>query len=296
MLDFSTDVFRLLAPMEPAPSMKDDKLRITHVQLRPLYAPDIAKMKQVLASLPPDTDQSFKFYHILRSMCMHSVVNFMAEGVVPVPNSAMLIAKLRLLPLVHVAIITALLTRGRTLITSSYKCTDCGKSTLFDLDPAVPMDKVEDYRRPMIDYAEHYTPIYLDEPIPPVVHTFASPLRLTNHENSEVIVESITVTPPNVGDYTQYSRDEGFAVGELAAIFNNIISINNKPESETRTLRQSIGKEKLMRMPPDEYSKLIRKLEPYSAKAEFDYDCSHCGTTNRGRTLEPTNLFGFLTA
>lgn len=297
MIDVSTDKFQLLAPMEPPPALKSDNIPITHVQLRPLYAPDIAKLKQVLASLPPDTDQSFKFYHLLRGMCMQSVVSFLGEGVVPVQNSTMLVSKLRLLPLLHLSIITALLTRGRSLVTSSYKCVDCGKSTIFDIDPAIPTSgDIEPYRRPMLDYAKYYEPAYLDTIVQPVVHTFTTPFRVTTHDNQEVLIESITVVPPNIGDYTQYAKDDGFALGELTAIFHNIIAINGKSETESKALRQSIGKEKLMRMPPTEYSKLVREIEPYSAKAVFDYDCAHCGTTNRDRTLEPTNLFGFLTA
>ncbi len=297
MIDFSQDVFRLLAPMEPPPAMKEDKLRITHAQLRPLYAPDIAKMKQVLASLPPDTDQSFKFYHILRNMCMNAVVSFMAEEVVPVPNSAMLIAKLRLLPLLHLAIIIALKTKGRSLITSSYKCVDCGKHTLFDLDPALPMDDVESYRRPMLDYAQYYAPAYLDDFIGVIRHDLATPHACTTHDNKEtVVIKSLSIIPPNIGDYTQYSRDDGFAVGEITAIFEGIVGINDLGESESKALKKSIGKDKLFRLPPHEYRQLIKKLEPYSAKAEFSYDCAHCGTTNRDRTLEPTNLFDFLTA
>jgi uncharacterized protein CbrC (UPF0167 family) len=296
-IDFSGDVFRLLAPMEPLPSMKDDNLKITHVQLRPLYAPDIAKMKQILASLPPDTDQAFKFYHVLRNMCMQGVIAFLAEGVVPVPNSSMLVAKLRLLPLLHISILLALLTKGRTLITSSYKCVDCGKHTIFDLDPLLPSDDVESYRRPMIDYAQHYSPEYLDAPVGIVTHEFTTPHVCTTHDGKEQIsIKSISVLPPNIGDYTQYSREDGFAVGEITAIFENIVGINDFPESKSKELKKSIGREKMMRMNPAEYSKLIKKIEPYSAKAPFEFDCAHCGTTNRDRTLEPTNLFDFLTA
>lgn len=292
MIDMSENPVRLLAPMR----VKGEESLITHAEIRPLFAPEIAKLKQIMSGLPDDADKAFKFYHLIRNMCTLGVKSFLLDGVMPYSNSQFYVTKMQLLPSLDLAIRIALASRGRSLVISSYKCVDCGKHTFFDLDPRYPRGEAEKYRLHMLDYAKYYTPEYAEEPLGSLHHDFSEPYEIVAFDKKTTLVmQSIDFNAPNIGDYTQYSKTEGFAVGELISFFENITAINGESEAKTKEYKKAFGRDAIMRMPPGNFAEIVQKSEPYKAFAPFEYDCTHCGTTNRDRTLEPTNLFDFLT-
>jgi DNA-directed RNA polymerase subunit RPC12/RpoP len=283
---------QLLIPLQ----IKQYEGTITHAELRPLYAPDIAKLKQLVQQLPRDADAAFRFYHMVRSVCNSGVKRFMLDGVLPIDNPQVIITKMQLIPVLDLAIRISFLTRGRSQIASSYKCTDCGKHTYFDLDPRYPMSNAEKFRRPMIDFAEHYTPTILESPLGPQTIEFPEPYHIVSYDSKhEADIKKILVEAPDIGDYTQYSKNDGFAVGEINAVYERILCINDLSAEETKKFKKDFSRDSIMKMPPHYYKDILKAIDPFKADAEFDYDCAHCGTANRGVTLEPTNLFEYLT-
>lgn len=279
-----------------------EERKITDVLVKRLTAPEITRMKASIGRASSGDNPQASYLTATKELIESSVEDFLDENGMPV-NSAVIPVITSQMPLASAEKVFRfglLLTRESSLFTTSYKCQDCGETTMFDLDPDQDIgDDIEPNRVAMEDYFDYYS----EEVNTSGEYTFTvkldKPILLTGKiddesEETEFELLEMEMTWPTLGTALKITKDPKRAKHlDTYMIFEHIIRINDFDEETTKQIIKKNGHDKVMSLRMVDWNKIEANLDKYGIELDHKFTCVHCGFENEV-PFDQTNFFDFL--
>lgn len=272
-----------------------EKSRITSVRLKKLYAPDISKLKSAISAIPDTVPERLRYMMYAREMSLAGVECFIDDNGADVKNFSpkFLVDKCPTQNTYKMMLFVTMLTAEKSLVTTSYKCSSCGKFSIFDLDPSqeVPKD-IEEERGFMEDIIS-----FMKEKINKTGHetfeyTLASPIILQS--DKPVSIFKLSFKYPSMEDYIKCLRDiKRKDLVDLWVLFDNLERINDISIPDTSNIKDKYGFDKIFRMKNVDAQGLVDKLNEFGVYIQHEHTCKICGYKNTN-AFDMTNFFDFL--
>lgn len=294
-----------------SPRSKEETL-VKAVKIRRLYGPDLTKVRSSLQAMRASgyVSGSLSFLPLCKA-----VLDVAVEAALDKSNNELndhiplIIAGMPPQSAYKVLLYVIMLTKETSLVATAYKCRECGKSTLFDLDPDVPVPpQVEKDRAFMEDFLDFLSERVDRKASRNFVYKVKHPYKIENLpapddlEEGKTWPEDLTiyrmkVNFPGINSYIKALRDENRAQdAEMWVLYENLVSVNDLSEEETAKLKSINGFEKILRMRIDDLRGLTEQLNDSGVDINHVWDCVHCGNHSDREPFDLTNFFESLTS
>jgi DNA-directed RNA polymerase subunit RPC12/RpoP len=227
--------------------------------------------------------------------CVECFIDEKGEDITTVSNK-LLVEKCTPQNTYKIMLFATMLTVEKSLVTTSYKCSSCGKFTLFDLDPSQEIPKnIEQERWYMQDFLSYIKEKINKTGSDTFEHVLRSPVILKNDKNdSSVTIYRMTFTYPTIEDYTKCLKDtKRKDAVDLWVLFDNLERINDFSIPDTQNIKDKYGFDKIFRLKTVELQDIVDRLNEYGVMQNHSYTCRTCGSVETV-PFDMTNFFDFL--
>ncbi len=277
---------------------------IKEAVLRRMTAVDLSPIRASLMQSDRTVDNAFAvFVRVGKDIINQSVTAYVASSgeEVTAASVSLLTSMLPFNSAYKLMLWAVLFTRESSLIPTAYKCPECKATTIFDLDPEVPVPKnIEKERAFMEDFFSFVTERTDKKGQVEFMYQVQAPYSIDGLEEDAdgklkpEKIYSFTLRWPTLGNYLKVLQDSKKQRDpETWVLYESITRINEFSEDDTKALKGRNGFERIMAMKMADLHGLRKAQDQFGVTITHSFTCSDCGAETP-TPFDFTNFFDYL--
>lgn len=301
-VDFSQEsiIVGLVNPIFYIDPKNRNMVVIDAVEISRMNTPQINRFKTSVDKINKQSSTTSFIIPFVMELCKTVITKFYSERIPQVINAReSLIEQMSFESAYKVGMFGLMHLRETSSVTTSYKCSRCKKTNIFDIQNTDSQEIPEPGRGFQLDFLDYCKEDINIDKEQFIEHRLSKPIKIevpsdpkdTTSEWILADVDFLKFTYPTIKTYVDIaSNPDRVAAADFYAMYDHLVELADFDRQTTHRIKLKNTINRVFNFKNSEFSAIMEKQQKYKFYSEFSYDCTLCGEHNE-TAFDMTNFF-----